>query len=66
MIAAQYRTRKSFLRGGPALHLFVVTLAVITPAIVRFHGRAAKTRFDMGEQTAKLAVDRLFEAPSEH
>jgi His-Xaa-Ser system radical SAM maturase HxsB len=67
MIAAQYRTRKSFLRGGPALHLFVVTLRCDHSCLYCQVSRQSllKTRFDMGEQTAKLAVDRLFEAPSE-
>jgi His-Xaa-Ser system radical SAM maturase HxsB len=67
MIAAQYRTRKSFLRGGPALHLFVVTLRCDHSCLYCQVSRQSplKTRFDMSEQTAKLAVDRLFDAPSE-
>ena len=66
MIAAQYRTRKSFLRGGPALHLFVVTLRCDHSCLYCQVSRQGplKTRFDMSEQTAKLAVDRLFEVPS--
>jgi His-Xaa-Ser system radical SAM maturase HxsB len=67
MMAAQYRTRKSFLRGGPALHLFVVTLRCDHSCLYCQVSRQSllKTRFDMSEQTAKLAVDRLFEVPSD-
>ena len=31
-LLSQYRSRKSYLMGGPALHIFVVSLAAITPA----------------------------------
>jgi His-Xaa-Ser system radical SAM maturase HxsB len=67
MIAAQYRTKKAFLRGGPGLHLFVVTLRCDHTCLYCQVSRQSplKTRFDMSERHATLAVDRLFESPSD-
>ncbi|MBX9825362.1 MAG: His-Xaa-Ser system radical SAM maturase HxsB [Xanthobacteraceae bacterium] len=64
--AAQLRTRKSFLRGGPSLHIFVVTLRcdhACHYCQVSRHG-GADGRFDMSEADAEQAVARLFEAPA--
>lgn len=65
-MAAQYKSRKSFLVGGPALHIFVVTLRCnhtcqycqVSRAPVGGHTH------DMSEYHARLAVDRMFESPS--
>lgn len=67
MIAAQYRTKKAFLRGGPGLHLFVVTLRCDHTCLYCQVSRQSplKTRFDMSERNATLAVDRLFESPAD-
>ena len=65
-LAAQYRTRKSFLRGGPSLHLFVVTLRCDHACLYCQVSRQAveNTCYDMRTQDAHHAVDRLFESPS--
>ncbi|WP_421522985.1 His-Xaa-Ser system radical SAM maturase HxsB [Pseudomonas yamanorum] len=65
-MAAQIRSKKSFLFGGPALHLFVVTLRCnhtcqycqVSRAPLGGHGH------DMSTEHAMHAVDRLFESPS--
>jgi len=63
---SQYRTRKSFICSGPALHIFVVTLRCEHSCpycqVSRQTGDAGA--FDMSAETARHAVDRLFEAPS--
>ncbi|MEI7606119.1 MAG: His-Xaa-Ser system radical SAM maturase HxsB [Rhodospirillaceae bacterium] len=66
LLAAKLRTRKSFLRGGPALHVFVVTLRCDHSCLYcqvsrRLTGDATA---DMSEETALAAVERLFEAPA--
>lgn len=65
--AAQYRARKSFLFEGPSLHLFVVTLRCDhSCGYCQVSRRSpAAHLFDMSEATARLSVDRLFEAPSQ-
>lgn len=65
-LASQYRTRKSVLFDGPALHMFVVTLRCDhSCAYCQVSRRAIhRTGFDMSEETARLAIDRLFESPS--
>jgi His-Xaa-Ser system radical SAM maturase HxsB len=66
LLAAKYRTRKSFLRGGPALHVFVVTLRCDHSCHYCQVSRRAlgESRFDMSEETARAAIDRLFESPA--
>jgi sulfatase maturation enzyme AslB (radical SAM superfamily) len=66
LLATKYRTRKSFLRGGPALHVFVVTLRCDHSCRYCQVSRRSpdESRFDMSEVTALAAIDRLFEAPS--
>jgi His-Xaa-Ser system radical SAM maturase HxsB len=63
---SQYRTRKSFLGGGPALHIFVVTLRChhTCPYCQVSRQTTDMTSFDMSSETIRCAVDRLFEAPS--
>ncbi|WP_283805491.1 His-Xaa-Ser system radical SAM maturase HxsB [Tardiphaga sp. OK245] len=63
LLATKLRTRKSFLRGGPALHIFVVTLSCDHSCkycqVSRTFGGAR-----MSAETASAAVDRLFESPA--
>lgn len=65
-MAAQYRSRKGFLYGGPALHLFVVTLRCNHTCQYCQVSRAplSGTGHDMSAEHARLAVERLFESPS--
>jgi His-Xaa-Ser system radical SAM maturase HxsB len=62
---SQYRTRKDFLRAGPALHIFVVTLRChhSCPYCQVSRRTTDMTSFDMSAGTASRAIDRLFEAP---
>ncbi|SNS88013.1 MULTISPECIES: His-Xaa-Ser system radical SAM maturase HxsB [unclassified Azospirillum] len=66
MSTSKYRTRKSFLKGGPALHMFVVTLRCDHSCrycqVSRRSGDEA--RFDMSTDTAAAAVDLMFQSPS--
>lgn len=66
LVAAKYRTRKSFLRSGPALHVFVVTLRCDHSCRYCQVSRRApdESCFDMSEETALAAIDRVFEVPS--
>lgn len=65
-IAAQYRSKKEFLFGGPALHLFVVTLRCNHTCQYCQVSRAplGGSGHDMSRENASHAVDRLFESPS--
>ncbi|WNF48433.1 His-Xaa-Ser system radical SAM maturase HxsB [Pseudomonas sp. SG20056] len=65
-MAAQYRSRKSFMFGGPALHLFVVTLRCNHTCQYCQVSRApvGGSGHDMSAEHAAHAVDRLFESPS--
>jgi sulfatase maturation enzyme AslB (radical SAM superfamily) len=65
LLATKLRTRKSFLRGGPKLHIFVVTLRCDHSCRYWQVSRASdqSDRFDMSEATANAAIDRLFDAP---
>lgn len=67
LLAAKMRTRKSFLRGGPALHLFVVSLRCDHGCHYCQVSRQSpdRARFDMAPETAAHAVDRLFESPAQ-
>ena len=64
ILAAKVRTKKSFLKFGPALHLFVVTLRCDHSCHYCQVSRvtADRTKFDMSWDTAAAAVDRLFES----
>lgn len=65
-MAAQYRSRKDFIFGGPALHLFVVTLRCNHTCQYCQVSRApvGGSGHDMSSDHARHAVDRLFESPS--
>ncbi|MCW2243164.1 His-Xaa-Ser system radical SAM maturase HxsB [Azospirillum canadense] len=66
LLAAKYRTRKSFLRDGPGLHVFVTTLRCDHSCTYCQVSRRpiSESGFDMSERTALAAIDRLFESPS--
>ena len=66
LLATKLRTKKSFLRGGPALHIFVVTLRCDHSCHycqVSRHG-GADGRFDLSASDAEHAVKRMFDSPS--
>ena len=66
LLATKLRTRKSFLRGGPSLHIFVVTLRCDHSCTYCQVSRKAESaaHFDMPVDAANAAVDRLFDSPS--
>jgi His-Xaa-Ser system radical SAM maturase HxsB len=66
MLAAKYRLKKGFLEGFTRLHLFVVTLRCDHSCAYCQVSRVTQDRgrFDMTEDTAKRAVDLMFESPS--
>ncbi|GAB7528347.1 His-Xaa-Ser system radical SAM maturase HxsB [Pseudomonas sp. 3A(2025)] len=66
-MAAQYRSRKSFLFEGPALHIFVVTLRCNHTCQYCQVSRAPQSDagHDLSAEHAAHAVDRLFESPSQ-
>jgi His-Xaa-Ser system radical SAM maturase HxsB len=65
LLATKLRTRKSFLRGGPKLHIFVVTLRCDHTCKYCQVSRATQdaSRFDMTVATADAAINRLFDVP---
>jgi His-Xaa-Ser system radical SAM maturase HxsB len=65
---SQYRTRKSFLQGGPALHIVVVTLRCDHTCRYCQVSRQLESAscFDLSERDALLVIDRIFESPSSH
>lgn len=65
-LLSQYRTRKSYLLGGPALHIFVVSLRCHHTCNYCQVSRqqTTATAFDMADTFAHQAIDRLFEWPS--
>lgn len=68
LLATQYRTRKAFLEGFTALHLFVVTLRCDHTCRYCQVSRVSedRARYDMDEETALRCIDLLFRAPSPH
>ncbi|AGH97687.1 His-Xaa-Ser system radical SAM maturase HxsB [Micavibrio aeruginosavorus] len=66
LVSAKYRTRKSHLRHGPALHIFVVSLRCdhSCPYCQVSRQSTDKSRFDMSDEIAIAAIDRMFEAPA--
>lgn len=66
-LLAQMRTRKRYLFGGPALHIFVVSLRCHHSCSYCQVSRQPTTEsaFDLSMQAANLAVERLFEWPSQ-
>lgn len=65
-LLSQYRTRKSYLLSGPALHIFVVSLRCHHTCNYCQVSRqqTSATEFDMASEAGRLAVKRLFEWPS--
>lgn len=65
-LLSQYRTRKSYLLQGPALHIFVVSLRCHHSCNYCQVSRQSigHNAFDMAGDAARHAVDRLFEWPS--
>lgn len=65
-LLGQLRTRKAYLQGGPALHLFVISLRCHhTCSYCQVSRRnAGQTAFDMSDRVADLSVERLFEWPN--
>ncbi|WP_390959959.1 His-Xaa-Ser system radical SAM maturase HxsB [Pseudomonas moorei] len=65
-MVAQYRSRKSFVLDGPALHIFVVTLRCNHTCQYCQVSRAplSGSGHDLSAEHAALAVDRMFESPS--
>ena len=63
MLATKLRTRKSFLREGPSLHIFVVTLSCDHSCAYCQVSRRIGIA-EMPEHVAIAAVDRMFESPS--
>ncbi|AKC77534.1 radical SAM protein [Xanthomonas arboricola] len=66
-LLSQIRTRKSYMVGGPALHIFVVSLRCHHTCSYCQVSRQATTAtaFDMTGSHAEQAVERLFEWPSQ-
>jgi His-Xaa-Ser system radical SAM maturase HxsB len=64
---SQYRTRKSFIVGGPALHIVVVTLRCDHSCSYCQVSRQTPdaSRFDMTEETAAHVTDRILESPAD-
>ncbi|MGE6106150.1 radical SAM protein [Aeromonas veronii] len=67
-LSAKYRQRKSFLSGGPGLHIFVVTLRCANSCEYCQASRKSiiSSQYDMSQETARHAVDRVFESPNQH
>ena len=65
-VSSQYRTKRSFAFSGPALFLFVVTLRCDHSCHYCQVSRQSTdaVAFDMSAETARHAVDRMFETPS--
>jgi len=65
-LLSQYRTRKSYLLNGPALHIFVVSLRCHHTCSYCQVSRQQTTAaaFDLSDASARHAVNRLFEWPS--
>ncbi|MBG9791011.1 radical SAM protein [Paenibacillus dendritiformis] len=65
-LLSQYRTRKSYLLGGPALHIFVVSLRCHHTCNYCQVSRqqTSASNFDMSAVVTEQAVERLFEWPS--
>ncbi|XNX73168.1 hypothetical protein ACL5HQ_09100 [Stenotrophomonas maltophilia] len=66
-LLSQIRSRKSYILGGPALHIFVVSLRCHHTCSYCQVSRqeTTATAFDMAGSHAEQAVERLFEWPSQ-
>lgn len=67
LLATKYRTKRDFLRGFTALHIFVVTLRCDTSCSYCQVSRVSANRqkYDMTPETADKALDLVFRSPSE-
>jgi uncharacterized protein len=66
LLATKYRTKKAFLDGFAALHMFVVTLRCDHSCSYCQVSRVTEDRsaFDMTAETADKAVDLMFRSPA--
>ncbi len=68
LLSAKYRTKKSILKGGPALHIFVVTLRCdhsCPYCQVSRQNVGSASIYDMSQQDALSAIDILFSSPAQ-
>lgn len=65
-MASKYRTKKCFMKGGPALHEFVVTLRCDHSCGYCQASRrsVSDVSYDMSPEIADAAVDRMFDSPA--
>jgi His-Xaa-Ser system radical SAM maturase HxsB len=68
MVDVKLRTKKAFLREGPTLHIFVVTLRCDHSCGYCQVSRqgCSETRYDMTREIAHAAVERMFESRARH
>lgn len=64
--STKLRTKKTFLREGPGLHIFVVSLRCDHSCHYCQVSRqvVGQSKFDMSLETATAAIDRVFESPA--
>lgn len=66
--ASKYRSRKSFINGGPGLHIFVLTLRCENSCeycqVTR--KKVQDVQYDMSKDVARQAVYRMFETPAKN
>ena len=67
LLATKYRTKKSHLAGFTKLHIFVVSLRCEHSCHYCQVSRVStnRSRYDMSEETASLALDLVFRSPAE-
>ena len=67
-LSTQYRTKKSFIRDGPKLHIIVVSLRCDHSCFYCQVSRQStdKTKFDISDDSAKAVIERIFESSSTH
>ena len=65
-LSTQYRTKKSFIRDGPKLHIIVVSLRCDHSCFYCQVSRQStdKTKFDISDDSAKAVIERIFESSS--
>jgi uncharacterized protein len=66
LLATKYRTKKAFLQGFTALHIFVVSLRCEHACHYCQVSRvsADRLRYDMSQETARRALDLAFRSPA--
>lgn len=67
-LSSKFRHRKSYLKNGPGLHIFVLTLRCGNSCEYCQASRKPiySTLYDMTQETAMKAVDRVFESPNKN